>query len=148
MELFAAAQLEGSERTQFVMAVSALEPLAHQEQLGPEVRAVIDGLLDSFDAASVPVEIRTSLRGRISDLKRESVRQAIRRLCKHWFEGESEAFPAIDHAYQLRSQLVHEGQLADPDVLLGGELRVVSYYLRRIFERELQLKFSAAPSLG
>lgn len=148
MELFAAAQLEGSQRTQFVMAVSALEPLAHQEQLGPEASAVIDGLLDSFDAASVPTEIRVSLRGRIGDLKRESVRQAIKRLCKRWFEGESEAFLAIDRAYQLRSQLVHEGRLTDPDVLLGEELRVVSYYLRRIFELELKLKFSAVPFMG
>ena len=36
MELFAAAQLEASQRTKFVMAVSALEPLAHQLQLGAE----------------------------------------------------------------------------------------------------------------
>jgi len=148
MELFAAAQLEASQRAKFVMAVSALEPLAQQEKLGPEAIAVIDRFLASFDPASVPAEIRESLRGRIGNLKQESVRQAIKRLCRRWFEDESEAHAAIDRAYQLRSQLVHDGRLSDPDVLLEDELRIVSFYLRRIYEQELQLKFRATPFLG
>lgn len=148
MELFAAAQLEASQRTKFVMAVSALEPLAHQQQLGPTVSAEIDRLLGTFDQTRVPVELRDSLRGRIRELKRESVRQAIKRLCHTWFANEPDAQEAIDRAYQLRSELLHEGNLSDPDVLLAEELRVISYYLRRIYQQELQLRFRAQPYLS
>lgn len=147
LELFAAAKLEASQRTQFVMAVSALEPLAHQQMLGPEASGAIDRLLASFDPLSAPADVRDSLRGRIRDLKRESVRQAIKRLCRRWFADEPAAHDAIDRAYQLRSELLHEGQLSDPDVLLADELRVVSFYLRRIYQQELQLTFRATPFL-
>lgn len=143
MELFAAAHLEASQRTKFVMAVSALEPLAHQQLLDAEASNEIDRLLATFDSSAVPEELRDSLRGRIKDLKRESVRQALKRLCRHWFATEPEAHKAIDRAYKLRSELLHEGKLSDPDVLLDEELHSISYYLRRIYQQELQLPFSS-----
>ena len=89
MELFAAAALESNDRASFVMAVSALEPLAQQESMGPEVARAVDTLCAQLDGdASVPQNLRQSIRGRLLQLKRESIRQALKRLCERWFPSE------------------------------------------------------------
>lgn len=147
MELFAAASLESNDRARFVMAVSALEPLAEQADLGPEVSVAIDTLCQALDAQdAVPRNLRDSLRGRLLQLKRESVRQALKRLCGHWFQGDSTAWTALDRAYGLRSELLHEGRPSDLDTLLVQETQMVSNYLRRIYQYEYGYPFKAAPA--
>jgi hypothetical protein len=137
MELFAAAALESNERARYVMAVSALEPLAEQQDMGSEVSRAVDALCTQFDAnTSVPVTVRQSIRGRLLQLKRESVRQALKRLCETWFPSEPAAWTNIDRAYGLRSELLHEGRPNDLDVLLQQETRSIARYLRRIYEYE------------
>ena len=137
MELFAAAALESNDRARFVMAVSALEPLAQQESMGPEVARAVDTLCTQFDAdASVPQNLRQSIRGRLLQLKRESIRQALKRLCEKWFPSEPNAWQNIDRAYALRSELLHEGRPNDLDVLLHEETRSIAKYLRRIYQHE------------
>ncbi len=100
MELFAAASLESNDRARFVMVVSALEPLAEQKPLGPEVGRTVDALcMQLIEDSSVPENLRESLRGRLLQLKHESVRQALKRLCEKWFPIEPTAWKSIDHAY-------------------------------------------------
>lgn len=147
MELFAAASLESNDRARFVMAVSALEPLAEQIDLGPEVSASVDELCSHLKShVSVPVHLRESLKGRLLQLKRESVRQALKRLCGRWFAEDSSAWAALDRAYSLRSELLHEGRPSDLDVLLVQETQAVSGYLRRIYQREYGHPFKSSTS--
>ena len=142
MELFAAAALEPNDRARFVMAVSAFEPLAEQLDLGPEVAEAIDVLCQTFDArATIPGQLRDSLRGRLLQLKRESVRQALKRLCGGWFEGDAGAWTAIDRAYGLRSELLHEGRPSDLDTLLADEMQAISNYLRHIYQCKFGYSF-------
>jgi len=137
MELFAAAALESNDRARFVMTVSALEPLAEQQPMAPEVVRAIDVLCTQLDKdASVQPEIWQSIHGRLLQLKRESVRQALKRLCGKWFPAEPTAWKNIDHAYALRSELLHEGCLNDLDILLYEETRNIAKYLRRIYQHE------------
>lgn len=137
MELLAASALESNDRARFVMAVSALEPLAEQQQLGPEVSNVVDSLCTQLDAdASVPENLRQSIRGRLLQLKTESVRQALKRLCGRWFPSDPNAWTHIDRVYALRSELLHEGRPQDLDVLLREETRSITNYLRRIYQQE------------
>ena len=146
MELFAAASLESNDRARFVMAVSALEPLAEQVDLGPEVAAAVDELCIALDSnVSVPVHLRDSLRGRLLQLKRESVRQALKRLCGRWFPEDAHAWTVLDRAYGLRRELLHEGRPNDLDVLLVQETQIVSSYLRRIYEHEYGHPFKFPP---
>lgn len=148
MELFAAASLESNDRARFVMAVSALEPLAEQQPMEPEVIRSIDALCSQFDADdSVPSTLRESIRGRLVQLKRESIRQALKRLCGKWFPGDSNAWIQIDRAYALRSELLHEGRPNDLDVLLNEELEVIGDYLRRIYQMEFDYTLRA-PAIG
>lgn len=137
MELLAASALESNDRARFVMAVSALEPLAEQQSLGPEVSNVVDALCTQLDAdASVPGNLRQSIRGRLLQLKNESVRQALKRLCGRWFPSDPNAWTHIDRVYALRSELLHEGRPQDLDILLHEETRSITNYLRRIYQQE------------
>ena len=145
MELFVAAALESNDRARFVMAVSALEPLAAQDALGPEVAAVVDDLATRLAAAeSIPPELRESLRARLLQLKQESVRQALKRLCAQWLPGEVTAWAQLDKAYGLRSEMLHEGRPQDLDILLSEETAKISNILRRIYQQAYAYPLRAA----
>lgn len=123
-----------------------LEPLAQQEPMGPEVACAVDALCRQLDGgASVPQDLRQSVRGRLLQLKRESVRQALKRLCQRWFPSESAAWGKIDRAYVLRSELLHEGRPNDLDFLLHEETQGIAKYLRRIYQHEYGYPFRAGP---
>ncbi|MDO8684774.1 MAG: hypothetical protein Q7N50_15020 [Armatimonadota bacterium] len=140
MELFAGASLESNDRAKFVMAVSALEPLAEQQALGAEVSAFVGRAADLLDAdPAVPAELRQSLRGRILQLHGESVRQALHRLSAAWFPGDKRARDEIDSLYSLRSEILHEGRLSDLDVVLSEQTNRVSRYLRQIYAKEFNV---------
>lgn len=141
MELFVAAGLESNDRAKFVMAVSALEPLAAQQELGPDVAAVIDDLARRLAGESaISDDLRNSLRGRLLQLKRESIRQALKRLSAVWLPGDQDAWRDLDRAYALRSELLHEGRPNDLDILLSEETRKVSNLLRRIYQQAFEYK--------
>ena len=136
MELFVAAALESNDRARFVMVVSALEPLAAQQDLGSEVGTLVDTLASQVDDAStLSSGLKDSLRGRLLQLKHESVRQALKRLCTGWLPGDQEAWLKLDQAYALRSQMLHEGRPTDLDILLADETRTVSNLLRRVYQQ-------------
>jgi hypothetical protein len=136
MELYCAAFLELNERARFVTVVSALEPLANQESLGPEVSAFVDEALAVLDKTQgLQDGVRASLRGRLSQLRQESVRQALLRLSASWFPQREDVRQRIDRAYALRSELLHEGRLLDPDVDITTEINLISSVLREIYEQ-------------
>lgn len=142
IELFVAAALESNDRAKFVMAVSALEPLAAQQDLGNDVAAVIDDLAQRLaDESAISDDLRNSLRGRLLLLKRESIRQALKRLSSIWMPGDQDAWRGLDRAYALRSELLHEGRPKDLDILLSEETRSVSNLLRRIYQQAFQYEF-------
>ncbi len=144
LELFASASLESNDRARFVMAVSALEPLAVQESLGDEIANAVDELVAQLcEHSTIPASHKDSLTGRLLQLKRESVRQALKRHCLRWFPHDSAAWKVLDHAYGLRSELLHEGRPADLDLLLAEQTMTISKYLRAIYEREFGLQLRA-----
>jgi hypothetical protein len=148
LELFSAAALESNERARFVMAVSALEPLAVQIDLGPEVSVAVDTFASMLSAdTNVPQSLKASLSGRLLQLKRESIRQALKRQCQQWFPSNRDAWESIDYAYGLRSELLHDGRPSDLDVLLAEQTRKISNYLRSIYEKEFGLSFRVPATL-
>ena len=147
MELYCAAVLEGNARARFVGVVSALEPLAIQDSLGDRVADFVDESIGRLATVDVADDVRQSLAGRVRELKRESVRQALRRLCGQWFPGRRSAWDAIDRAYRLRSQLVHDGVLADADIDLGVVTEKVGAIIRAIYEQSARHPFWVKPTL-
>lgn len=147
MELLASSYLEANDRARFIMAVSALEPLAHRCDLGDEVNAFVQRTLESLRSdSSVPNSIRPSLEGRLQLLRKESVRQSLMRLAEKWFPGNSEASGYLQYVYRLRSELLHEGAVSDLDILLSQEIPKVRRHVRHIYEQEYRRTFQATTS--
>lgn len=144
MEIFASSSLEASDRAAFLTAVSALEPLAEEQALGQPVDAFVDGCLSSLRVVpSIDQHHRASLEGRLNQLRRESIRQALRRFISTRLRDYPTAPDVADSAYGLRSELIHNGRLSDYDVDLAAETRKISNLLRLIYARSLGLSLHA-----
>ena len=148
MEIFAAAWMEPNDRVRFIMLVSAVEPLAVQEELGTAVNDFVTSTLASLSAATdIDITIRQSLQGRVNELKRESVRRALFRLSETWFPSNLLARKTLDKAYALRSQLLHEGTPQDADTQFSVEADRVAPYIRRIYEKISGKTFQSPPAV-
>jgi hypothetical protein len=140
MEIFCSSSLEASDRAAFLTAVSALEPLAVEQPLGAAVDTFVDGCLASLRTAhSIDQQHRASLEGRINQLRHESIRQALRRIITAKLPDHPAAPLLADAAYALRSELIHDGRLADYDVDLATETQKISGLLRVFYARTLGL---------
>jgi hypothetical protein len=138
MEIFCASHLEASDRAIFLSTVSALEPLANVERLGPEVDAFIEECLAQLDKRDeIQPEHRQSVQGRLNELRKESIRQALERVIGAKLPDDASAQAVIDYAYNLRSQLIHRGIPDDLDIDFSVETRKVSSILRQLYAKEL-----------
>jgi hypothetical protein len=138
MEIYCASRLEASDRAIFLSTVSALEPLANAERLGFEVDAFIDECLAQLDKKDeIQREYRQSLHGRLNELRKESIRQALKRVIRAKLPNDASAQGIIDYAYNLRSQLIHRGIPDDLDIDFSVETRKVSSILRQLYAKEL-----------
>lgn len=141
MDLFAAARLEMTERARFVGLVSSIEPLAVQER-HDEVEPVIKQALVALEnTQTIGDDLRRSLEGRISDLRRESVAFGIRRLMERILPGDKEGAKTITNAYNVRSKLVHDGQTDADLVEIGLAFERV---MRRVFSATLKRELLVA----
>ncbi|MCO5103591.1 MAG: hypothetical protein M9919_06235 [Burkholderiaceae bacterium] len=96
------------------------------------------------DSGNAQVLARLTAKARAAGQKiDQSVRQALKRHCLSWFPNEPTAWKTLDHAYGLRSELLHEGRPSDLDLLLAEQTRTISTYLRAIYEKEFGLSLRA-----
>ncbi len=150
MEIFAGARLEASERARFLAVVSAFEPLGQDEQsLGPEVDQFVAGCLERLrEESAISEPGRASLEGRLQSLRRESVRQALRRVVRQALPQRKDTLILFDEAYSLRSQIVHAGRPDNLDVDLEHEGRRVAQLLRQIYASLLGGKLRVEANTG
>jgi hypothetical protein len=138
MEIFSASSLEASDRAIFLSTVSALEPLATPAELGAEVDAFIDECLSQLKKNDkIRSEYRASVHGRLNELKKESVRQALKKLIKAKIPEVESALSIIDYAYDLRSQLIHRGVPDDLDIDFSVETMKVSSIIKELYAKML-----------
>ena len=143
MEIFCAARLEASQRAVFLTLVSSLEPLAREADLGPEVAAFVKDARKMLGTAKkIDPNVRASLEGRLLQLRTESIRQALRRLVRTVLPESPDAEQIVDEAYDLRSQLIHNGVPTDLDIDLGRESDVMATIVRRIYSKMLGRKLA------
>ena len=135
MEIFAASRLETTERAKFVGIVSALEPLAIQHKYDDkELNSLIKSFQLQLQESNLTLQLKNSLQGRIGQLKRESVSQAIKRLTEESLPRDSQSADIINDAYNLRSKILHEGS-TDADLQLKS--REVEEIIRKIFKYKI-----------
>lgn len=143
MEIFCAARMESSQRAVFLSVVSALEPLAMEEDYGEPIRTFVTDCVQKLkNSNEIPVQIRQSLEGRLLQLRRESIRQALKRVVTAVLPDYPEAINIVDGAYALRSQIIHTGVPADLDMDLEREVEIVSSVIRNIYAQRLKRKIS------
>jgi len=70
-------------------------------------------------------------------LRKESIRQALKRVIRVKLPNDSSAQAIIDYAYNLRSQLIHRGIPDDLDIDFSIETRKVSSILKQLYAKEL-----------
>ena len=144
MELFASARLETTERARFVGLVSSLEPLAQQEAYdNPELKQLVESFVEQLKTTSIPEDIKSSLRGRINELKQESVSRAIRRLVKDHFPQNPDAVSTVEEAYKIRSKILHDGAF---DADLEQKSNEIEDIIRQINSRILKLELYVLPN--
>ncbi|MEP6519682.1 hypothetical protein [Microcoleus vaginatus] len=144
MELFASARLETTERARFVGLVSSLEPLAQQETYEiSELKQLVESFVDQLNTTSIPKDIKSSLNGRINELKQESVSRAIRRLVKEHFPENPDAVSTVEEAYKIRSKILHDGAF---DADLEQKSNEIEDIIRQIYSRILKLELYVRPN--
>lgn len=138
MEMFCSSRLETGDRAIFLSTVSALEPLATAERLGPAVDAFVEECSAQLKKQNdIQPEHVQSIRGRLNDLRKESIRQALIRLMREKIPEDASAPEIIDYAYNLRSQLIHSGVPDDLDVDFSAETQKVSLIAKKLYAKEL-----------
>ena len=131
LEFFAGAYLEQTPRARFIALMTALEALAVQQKYSEEIGSLLEKLACKLEDSSIlegadNERLRKSLSGRLRNLRRESVRQAIVRLLEQYLPDQG-AQGFVDRAYEVRSKMLHEGHrsgdLAELSHELGSLLR-------------------------
>lgn len=139
LEIFCSAPLEGSERARFISLVSALEPLADpRDQSQAEIDFIHRCTRALREEDAIDSEAKTSLEARLLLLRKESISRALRRMTASALPGNEEAVRIVRTAYDLRSQLIHEGLPDDRDVDLAAEARGISDVIRHIYRGMLK----------
>ena len=139
MEIFCAARMESSQRAVFLSVVTALEPLATEADYGEPVRAFVADCVTRLKTSNeIPDQVRQSLEGRLLQLQRESIRQALKRVVGEILPDDPEAVDIVDNAYALRSQIIHTGVPAALDVDLEREVKAISSIIRKIYAKRLK----------
>ena len=140
MEFYASARMESTERARFIGLMTALEALSVQRDYGDELAGVLEELATQLESSPVlagtdKATLRTSLSGRLKQLRQESVRQAIKRTVMDYV-GDRETVRFIDEAYGVRSKILHEGMRAPELYALTHRVEDV---MRQIYSAMLDL---------
>jgi len=134
MELCASSHFENNERSKLIMLVSAFEALAEQKDLSEIVNPLIYDLqLKVKEYKFEDESIKNSLLGQIDNLKRESIRRALRRLLAD-VEIEEADRNFVEEAYTARSNIVHEGQRVPELNLMTSRLNML---LKKVYSSKM-----------
>jgi len=145
MELFASARLETTERARFVGLVSSLEPLAQSEAYdNPELKELVESFVAQLNkTTSIPENIKSSVKGRINELKNDSISQAIKRLVQDNFPENPDAVSTVEEAYKIRSKILHEGAF---DADLAQKSNEIEDIIRQIYSCRLKSNLFVPPN--
>lgn len=135
MELCASAEFELDSRAKLVLLVSAVEAIAEQEEYGSEVESLIDSMIPIVASAAIEdASIKASIHGQVKNLKRESIRRAIKRkLSEAGFKAEELEF--VEEAYNARSKVVHGGLRVPELTAMTAQLNEL---IRRLYTQEIE----------
>lgn len=133
VELFASARLETTERARFVGLVSSLEPVAEQDAIEfDDFSSLVKEFKERVSDLDIDEPLKNSLKGRIEQLKRESIARAIQKLVSTCLPGDVEALRLVKDAYNIKSAVLHDGST---DADLSAKSREIEVVIRKIFQQ-------------
>jgi len=135
MELCASSRFENDNRAKLIMLVSAFEALATQRSLSPEIDPLINRLKTEVAAANLDESTSASVIGQIDNLRRESVRSAIRSFMKRVGLDQGDV-DIVEEAYLARSKILHEGKRIPEIGPLASSLDMILRRIYRDYEEE------------
>jgi len=117
IDLFNASFFEPAADTRLITLVMAIEALLDLECRPPESVALVDGFVAQVKGSALPEGERDSLVGSLGWLRKESIRSAGRKMVRHRLGetvyGGRAASRFFDYCYELRSELVHGGDIRE-----------------------------------
>jgi len=141
-ELFGAAQFQSSTHSRFltlVMAVEALlEPAARQRASQEHVRR----LIEETERSGLTESERESLVGSLRWLLQESIGHTGKELASRLLGGNTYAGRSpgsfFRYCYDIRSQLVHNGAIADDTVPLGAVAEELERFVANLLDASIE----------
>jgi hypothetical protein len=119
-ELYCSAFFDVSFRSRLITLVSSVEALLDPPLRSPAALVLVDLLDEQVKAADVDDSTRSSVRGSLQWLRRDSIGQTARQLAAKLLPGREyagrTAAKFFSFCYDLRSQIVHDGRTHDPAV--------------------------------
>ena len=117
LELYARSHFETSVRTRFLSLINAVEAIAVQQGRSKKVRDLVDNLIEAVRTARIDSSDQASILGSMARLKHESIGQACRRVVRanlaNASYGQKGAVEFFRQCYDVRSDLLHEGDVAN-----------------------------------
>jgi hypothetical protein len=153
-DLVSLAEHEGSDRTRFLILVTAMEVLAERQERAGALRALVERLIveaeHSRNAAGPDEKGRySSLVGGLRELLSESIASSIRDLAALSRPDDSDVRRLANRIYTCRSDLVHEGRSTeDPRDLLGTTQELVRDMIRHTLSHGAEPERDGEPGGG
>lgn len=122
IDLYGLSKFETSERARFLALVSALEVLSERSSRPTDALKHLEALIEYTKEAAEAASDRPamdSLLGSLNDLRLKSISAAVRELARDlggpgpYRDLPPERF--VQHCYQIRSELTHQGTADDPE---------------------------------
>lgn len=132
-ELFGLSRFASAPRTHFLTLISAVEAVAEPASLGSEVTGVVEGWIQDLPAS---LKTDESFKGRLRELKRESIGRACKRLIEEHLGSDAAA--TFKKLYSTRSTLLHMGAVEGTDFVgeAAASEELTTALLEKMFEPE------------
>lgn len=141
MEFYASSRMETTPIARFIALMTDLEAISEQCDYGDEIGTVLLDLAKQLEGNNELWKgdrelIKPSLVSQIKNLRRESVRQAIKRTLKQYNINEPETINYIEESYAIRSKILHDGLREEE---LYERIQKIEAVMREIYSSILKL---------
>jgi hypothetical protein len=147
-EIYASSFFDVSARSRFITLVTAVEALLEPLKRPDEVQSLVTELETMMQKSTIDEPTKTSIIGSLQLVRNQSIGQTGRTLTRHLIPneifGEKSSVNFFTYSYNLRSQLVHHGTIADESV----DILNLANEMERFVARLLLASLNSQPQQG
>jgi hypothetical protein len=144
LELYGASHYETSSRARFITLVIATEALIEPRDRDVMTRKTVYGLIKQVMNSGLGGKEKDSLIGSLNWLYKQSISQALREMAERYLLDRQYAnliaSKFISHCYDIRSKLVHKGNVDSDTVHIGALAAQVNIFLSDLLVEMVGIK--------